>query len=323
MDAIVDEAPPMAKPTPKDIKDITDIKATEETPPSKSISSKPVKDTEKTSAGKSIAYVAMDQLTRNPEQPRRYFDSALLQELSDSIRDKGVLQPVLVRPLPASVQGGFKDGKKPAYQIIAGERRWQAALQAGLETIPVFVRDITDQEALEIGVVENVHRADLNPMEEALAYKSLHTQFGRTQEDVAKAVGKSRPYIANMLRLLNLPESVQKYLAEGKITTGHARAIVAAPDPARIADMIVDNDLSVRDAEKLVRRLKQEETTPSLQKVVKAQKDADIRNVEERLKDKLGLDVDLRHKNGKGEIRIKYKDSDQLEGLIQSLMKGA
>lgn len=307
LDAITEEVP--ANPTPEAVK--TSPVAAEKKSPK----------VDSTNPGKSITYVPMDKLTRNPDQPRRYFDSALLQELSDSIRDKGVLQPVLVRPLPNSVQGDFKEGKTPAYQIIAGERRWQAALKAGLNTIPVFIRDITDQEALEIGVVENVHRADLNPMEEALAYKALHTQFGRTQEDVAKAVGKSRPYIANMLRLLNLPDSVQTYLAEGKISTGHARAIIAAPNPAEIADMIVDNDLSVRDAENLVRRLKQDETRPAIQKIAKAQKEADIRNVEDKLQDALGLTVDLRHKAGKGELRIKYKNSDQLEALIHLLIK--
>ena len=273
---------------------------------------------------KSITYVAMDQLTRNPDQPRRYFDNALLDELAESIRDKGVLQPVLVRTLPEGAKGDFsKDdyrGKQPAYQIIAGERRWQAALKAGLDTIPVFIREISDREALEIGVVENVHRADLNPMEEALAYKSLLTQFQRTQEDVAQAVGKSRPYVSNMLRLLNLPESVQTYLAEGKITTGHARAIIAAPNPQQVADAIVEHDLSVRDAENLVRRLKLDENAPVITKAVKAQKDADIRRVEEKLSDALGLVIDLRDKGGKGELRLKYKNGEQLEEVIKLLL---
>ncbi len=271
---------------------------------------------EETGSAKSITYVPMDQLTRNPDQPRRYFDSTLLDELADSIRDKGVLQPVLVRPLPE----GLKQGNtKVAYQIIAGERRWQAALKAGLDTIPVFVREITDREALEIGVVENVHRADLNPMEEALAYRSLLTQFKRTQADVAQAVGKSRPYIANMLRLLNLPEAVQGYLSEGRITTGHARAIIAAPNPQQLADAIVEHDLSVRDAENLVRRMKTDATAPAITKATKAQKDADIRHLEEILTDSLGLTVDLRDKNGRGELRLKYKSADQLDGLIKRL----
>ena len=166
-----------------------------------------VKTSNEKSADKSgITHVAMDQLCRNPDQPRRHFDKAQLQELTDSIKDKGVLQPILVRPLPKGVKADVKAAhNKPVYQIIAGERRWQAALSAGLDAMPVFIRAINDQEALEIGIVENVHRADLNPMEEALAYKSLISQFKRTQEDVALAVGKSRSYITNMLRLLNLP----------------------------------------------------------------------------------------------------------------------
>ena len=269
-------------------------------------------------AEKSIAYVPMDQLTRNPDQPRRYFDTTLLEELAESIRDKGVLQPILVRPLPASLKQG---GTKVAYQIIAGERRWQAALKAGLDTIPVFIREITDREALEIGVVENVHRADLNPMEEALAYKSLLTQFERTQADVAQAVGKSRSYIANMLRLLNLPQSVQAYLAEGKLTIGHARAVIAAPNPEQLAEAIVEHGLSVRDAENLVRRMKQEATAPAITKAAKAQKAADIRDLEQKLTDALGLSVDLKDKNGRGELKIKYKSADQLENLIQNLLK--
>lgn len=268
---------------------------------------------------KSVNYVPMDQLTRNPDQPRRYFDSTLLEELAESIRDKGVLQPVLVRPLPEGLKAGDSN---VAYQIIAGERRWQAALKAGLDTLPVFVREITDREALEIGVVENVHRADLNPMEEALAYKSLLTQFERTQADVAKAVGKSRPYIANMLRLLNLPEAVQSYLAEGKITTGHARAIIAAPNPQQLADAIVEHDLSVRDAENLVRRMKADENAPAITKASRAQKAADIRHVEEKLADALGLAVDLRDKGGRGELRLKYKTGEQLEELIGRLLTG-
>ncbi len=307
MDSIIQDAPSKTN----------EAKTNEDVP----VTPEPLHKDENASVHQSINYVAMDQLARNPDQPRRYFDAALLDELTDSIRDKGVLQPVLVRPLPESVRKNIKKGKKPAYQIIAGERRWQAALKAELDTIPVFIREISDREALEIGVVENVHRADLNPLEEALAYKSLLTQFERTQEDVARAVGKSRPYIANMLRLLNLPESVQTYLAEGKITTGHARAIIAAPDPAALADAIVAKDLSVRDAENWVRRLKQEHSGSSLDQAIKEQKQADIRHVEKQITDALGLTVDLRDKGGRGELRIKYRNGEQLEGLIERLLR--
>ncbi len=267
-----------------------------------------------------ISTLAMDQLVRNPDQPRRHFDKAQLQELSDSIKDKGVLQPILVRPLPKGAKTPIDiSHNKPVYQIIAGERRYQAALNAGLSAMPVFIRAITDQEALEIGIVENVHRADLNPMEEALAYKSLLTQFKRTQEDVAQAVGKSRSYITNMLRLLNLPDGVQEYLATGKISTGHARAIIAAPDPTMLAEEIVKNDLSVRAAEDWVRRLKTEASPENPR--TKSSKSADERRLEARIMDATGLSVDIRHKGPNGEVRIKYKNSDELDELLKVLLR--
>lgn len=262
-----------------------------------------------------VTFVEMGQLERNPEQPRRMFDNALLVELANSIRQKGILQPILVRPLPS---GDLYRGK-PAYQVVAGERRWQAAGMARLETMPVFIRDITDQEALEIGVIENVQRAELNPMEEAMAYKALTAQFGRTQEDVAEAVGKSRSYIANMMRLINLPEKVQDYLARGEISTGHARAIIAAPDPTEMADAIVENNLTVRDAEDWARKLKNTITEPV--KFQSKMKGADERRLEASLMDALGLTVDLKHKGPGGELRIKYKTDDQLDELVLRLSR--
>ncbi|MBC6404076.1 MAG: ParB/RepB/Spo0J family partition protein [Hyphomonadaceae bacterium] len=267
-----------------------------------------------------IHTVTVDQLVRNPDQPRRDFDKERLAELSESIRDKGVLQPILVRPLPESVsrQKKIPVFGKPVYQIIAGERRWQAAMGAGLDTMPVFIRNITDQEALEIGVVENVQRTDLNPMEEAEAYRTLMTRFDRTQADIADAVGKSRSYIANMLRLLNLPDRVQTYLSKGKISMGHARAIIAAPDPASLADTIIDKELSVREAERWVRKIR---TAITGSDAVKARKSADDRRLEAELVDALGLDVDLKHKGPGGELRIRYKSEDQLDGIVKRLRK--
>ncbi|MGJ8564378.1 MAG: ParB/RepB/Spo0J family partition protein [Alphaproteobacteria bacterium] len=260
-----------------------------------------------------VTFVSMGQLERNPEQPRRHFDAQLLEELATSVRQKGILQPILVRALPDSKRN------KPVYQIVAGERRWQAAMKAGLDVMPVFVREITDQEALEIGVIENVQRAELNPVEEAMAYKALISQFGRTQEDVANAVGKSRSYVANMMRLLSLPETVQTYLAEGKISTGHARAIIAAPDPTELASLIVKSDLSVRDAENWARKLKKQDD-PVL-RPEKAMKAADEKRLEAELMDALGLSVDLRHRGPGGELRIKYKSNDQLEDVMKRLKK--
>ena len=258
-----------------------------------------------------VTFVAIDQLERNPDQPRKYFDIEKLAELTQSIKDKGVLQPILVRPLPGQTRQ-----KKKHYQIVAGERRWQAALKAKLDAMPVLIRELSDQDVLEIGVVENVQRADLNPIEEALAYQALSEQFKRTQEDIAQAVGKSRPHVTNMLRLLTLPKRAQTYLAKGKITAGHARAIIAAPDPTELADAIAEKGLSVREAEDWVRRIKAADG-----KVAKipAQKDADTRKVENDLSDVLGLVTDLRHKGPGGELRIKYRTGAQLEDLIKRL----
>ena len=258
-----------------------------------------------------VTSVAIDQLERNPDQPRKYFDKEKLAELTQSIKDKGVLQPILVRPLPRQT-----NHEKKHYQIVAGERRWQAALKAKLDAMPVLIRELSDQDVLEIGVVENVQRADLNPIEEALAYQALSEQFKRTQEDIAQAVGKSRPHVTNMLRLLTLPKRAQTYLAKGKITAGHARAIIAAPDPTELADAIAEKGLSVREAEDWVRRIKAADG-----KVTKipAQKDADTRKVENDLSDILGLVTDLRHKGPGGELRIKYRTGGQLEDLIKRL----
>ena len=258
-----------------------------------------------------VTYVSIDQLERNPEQPRKYFDVEKLEELTQSIKDKGVLQPILVRPLSEQVSS-----KKARYQIVAGERRWQAALKAQLDAMPVLIRKLSDQEVLEIGVVENVQRADLNPIEEAQAYKALSDQFKRTQEDIARAVGKSRPHVTNMLRLLTLPERAQTYLAKGQITAGHARAIIAAPDPAELAEAIVQKGLSVREAEDWVRRIKAADDQKTK---IPHRKDADTRNVENELSDILGLKTDLRHKGPGGELRLKYKTSAQLELLIKKL----
>ena len=270
-----------------------------------------VKEDKASVSPRSVTSIAIHQLERNPDQPRKYFDKEKLAELTQSIKDKGVLQPILVRPLPS------RSSKSEAhYQIVAGERRWQAALKAKLDSMPVLIRELSDQDVLEIGVVENVQRADLNPIEEALAYKALSDQFKRTQDDIAQAVGKSRPHVTNMLRLLTLPKRAQSYLAKGKITAGHARAIIAAPDPTELADAIAEKGLSVREAEDWVRRIK---AAHGQTQKVPSQKDADTRKVETELSDMLGLKTDLRHKGPGGELRIKYKTSSQLEALIKKL----
>ena len=281
--------------------------------PAKRLAKKPAKtkSTPVPSDPRGVTSIAISQLERNPDQPRKYFDKEKLAELTRSIKDKGVLQPILVRPLP-----GSKLSKRKHYQIVAGERRWQAALKAKLDVMPVLIRELSDQDVLEIGVVENVQRADLNPIEEALAYQALSEQFKRTQDDIAQAVGKSRPHVTNMLRLLTLPKRAQTYLAKGKITAGHARAIIAAPDPTELADAIAEKGLSVREAEDWVRRIKAADGKTAK---IPAQKDADTRKVENDLSDILGLVTDLRHKGPGGELRIKYRTGKQLEDLIKRL----
>ncbi len=270
-------------------------------------------DTNAVANKRGMINVSMDQLERNPDQPRRFFDADKLEELTESIRDKGVLQPILVRPLSRKLNHAKKH-----YQIVAGERRWQAALKAKLDAMPVLVRELSDQDVLEIGVVENVQRADLNPIEEAWAYKALSEQFHRTQDDIAKAIGKSRSHITNMLRLLTLPERAQEFLQQGKISMGHARAIISAPDPVALAEDIVEKSLSVRQAEDWVRRLKLSKEAPILPKPIK---DADTRKVETDLMEALGLVVDLRHKSPGGELKIKYASAEQLDALIKRLTR--
>lgn len=265
--------------------------------------------TDETSSS-SIQTLQIDKLVRNPDQPRRYFDPRKLAELTESIRLKGVLQPLLVRPILDS-----KNKSKTVYQIVAGERRWQASLKAGLTQLPVLVRELSDQDVLEIGVVENVQRADLNPIEEALAYKALTEQFNRTQDEIAKAIGKSRPHITNMLRLLTLPKLAQEMVQAGKISMGHARAIIAADNPTRLAQLIADKNLSVREAEKMVRQMRQAKAGGGETKI----KSADIRALETELMQALGLKIDLRHKGPKGELRVYYSDNEQLDDIVRRL----
>ena len=263
-------------------------------------------------AGGGVRDVPIELLRRNPDQPRRTFSDAELEELSHSIREKGVLQPLLVRPAP---------GAPGEYQIVAGERRWRASQQAGLRALPVVVRaDLDDLDVLEIGIVENVQREDLKPLEEAQAYKALIERFGRTQEDVAKTVGKSRSHVANTLRLLALPEGVLTYLDEGRITSGHARAIANAPDPDRIARMIVDKDLSVRQAEALAREAQSQRSgrAPEI-KSAPPSKHSDTQALEQDLSESLGLVVEISDRDGRGEVRIAYKTLEQLDSLCRRL----
>ena len=245
----------------------------------------------------------------NPDQPRKTFPPSELDDLASSIKEKGVLQPLLVRPDPENSGG---------YSIIAGERRWRAAQMAKLHEVPVIVREMGDDETLEIAIIENVQRADLNPVEEALGYKELIERFGHSQAALARTIGKSRPYIANALRLLNLPDYVQDLLASGRITAGHARALVTANEPAALARKIVEEGLTVRQAEALARTIATKKAeTPRLPK-----KDADTRVLESDLSAALGLKVGIAHKpSGGGAVTLTYKSLEDLDNICRLLMQ--
>ena len=258
--------------------------------------------------------VPIELLRRNPSQPRRYFIESELDELAASIREKGVLQPLLVRPAP---------GALGEYQIVAGERRWRAAQRAGLRLLPIVVReDLTDLDVLEIGIIENVQRADLNPVEEGLAYLALMEQFGRTQEQVAETVGKSRSHVANTLRLLTLPEGVRQHLIEGRLTAGHARAIATAPEAARLAERIVAEGLSVRQAETLARGVEKPASGPRpLKPGSRGGKDADTHALEMDLSDALGMPVEIDDRDGRGVLTIRYATLEHLDELCRRLSR--
>jgi ParB family transcriptional regulator, chromosome partitioning protein len=258
--------------------------------------------------------VPIEHLEPNPRNPRKTFSEKDLGDLTESLRTKGIVQPILVRPAA---------GKQDRFEIIAGERRWRAAQKAGLHDAPIIIRDVTDQEALELAIIENVQRADLNPIEEAMGYDQLTAEFSYSQGELAKVIGKSRSHVANTMRLLKLPNSVKDYLAEGLLTAGHARALITVEDPAALADLIVEKGLTVRDAEKLAKdpealaRLLSG-TKPA---TTKLEKDADTKSLEKRLADTLGLKVTVGHKPGKesGDLKIKYTSLEQLDELCRKL----
>ncbi len=256
--------------------------------------------------------IAIDRIIPNPKQPRRTFIEAELEELSESIRTKGVIQPILVRPDPANAE---------MFEIIAGERRGRAARRAGLTVMPAVVREMDDREMLEIAIIENVQRSDLNAVEEAEAYKSLIDRFGRTQESVAQQVGKSREHVSNTLRLLNLPEDVREHVREGRLTPGHARALLKTSDPSAIAMTVISKGLSVRDTEALS-KVEKSGGKSDAKSALEIDKDVDTKALELDLQRSLGLDVDIRHVNGKGgEVRIKYAQLEQLDEICRLLSR--
>jgi ParB family transcriptional regulator, chromosome partitioning protein len=252
-----------------------------------------------------IQMMPVASLEPNPQQPRRHFSEEALEELAASIQARGLIQPIVVRP----------HGHR--YQIVAGERRWRAAQKARLHEVPVIVRDFSDIETLEVALVENIQRQDLNAIEEAEAYKKLIDEFGHTQDALGKIVHKSRSHVSNLLRLLDLPERVRGLLATGTLSMGHARAIAAAPDPEALADEVVSRDLSVRDTEKLVRVGKGGGERQGRLGYKGAS--ADLEALERQLGDLLGLKVVIKHRADGGSVMLNYSSLDQLDMICQRL----
>ncbi|OIP85222.1 MAG: chromosome partitioning protein ParB [Rhodobacterales bacterium CG2_30_65_12] len=254
--------------------------------------------------------IPIERIVPNPDQPRRRFTADQLADLAASIREKGVIQPLIVRP---SSQGGG------IFEIVAGERRWRAAQMAQLHEVPALVRDYSDTEALEVAIIENIQRADLNAVEEAAGYRDLMQRFGHTQEKLAEALGKSRSHIANMMRLLGLPADVQALLEEGKLTAGHARALITAEDPSALARQVVAKGMSVREVERLAKKASAPKPDPNNAKP--REKDADTLALESDLSAALGMKVNIDHKPGaeNGALTIRYPTLDALDDLCAKL----
>ena len=253
-----------------------------------------------------LRHLAIDLLRASPNNPRKFFADTDLEDLAKSIREKGLLQPLVVRTL---ANGEF--------EIVAGERRWRAAQRAGLHEVPALIRELSDGEALEIALIENIQRSDLNPLEEARAFGLLLEQFKYTQQQLAESIGKSRSHIANTLRLLNLPDSVRQLIEAGKLTAGHARTLVATDSPAELADQIIKLGLSVREAESLTRN----SAHPAAAKP-KPEKAADTRALEKTLSEAVGLKVQIDDKPGHGgTLTIAYKTLEQLEDICRRLRR--
>ena len=253
-----------------------------------------------------VKRLPVEFIIANRANPRRTFDPEQLEELTNSIREKGVMQPLLVRP----------SDDPNIFEMIAGERRWRAAQKAGLHDVPVIVREVGDKEALELAIIENVQRADLNPLEEAMGYGQLIEQFDYTQQDLAEVIGKSRSHVANTLRLLRLPEDVRGMVASGTLTAGHARTLITAEDPATLARQIVAGGLSVREAEALSQ---QREIAGKKKPSEPHERDPDTVALERRLSDALGLSVSLSHSERGGKLEIRYRTLEQLDGICLKL----
>ncbi|MEZ5733506.1 MAG: ParB/RepB/Spo0J family partition protein [Paracoccaceae bacterium] len=253
----------------------------------------------------------VEMLEPNPDQPRRAFPREALEELAASIREKGIIQPLIVRESPRKTGG---------YEIVAGERRWRAAQLAQLHEVPALIRDLDDTEVLELAIIENIQRADLNPIEEALGFRQLMDRFGHTQEKLAEALSKSRSYIANILRLLTLPQDIQNWLIDGQLTAGHARALITADNPLALAREVLAKGLSVRETERLAKVAADAGRKPVKKRHLRPEKDADTRMLERDLSAHLRMKVLIEHQGEKGgKLTLSYTTLDQLDELCQLL----
>lgn len=271
-------------------------------------------------SGDAVRHIGIDTIERSPFQPRSEFDPEQLRELADSIKQRGVIQPLLVRPIKTTAGGTpvLQGEGARRYELIAGERRWRAAREAGLRTIPAIVREASDQEVLEIALIENLQREDLNAIEEARAYEQLATQFRLTQDQIAQKVGRSRAAVANSLRLLGLPNEVQSWVADNRLSVGHAKAILglaSSPEQRLVAERVLKRSLTVRETEQLVEQLKGEAKVRS-RTLTATVKSTHVLALEERLQQKLGTHVNIHHGKKKGRIEIEYYGNDDLSRLL-------
>jgi len=252
--------------------------------------------------------VPTEFLRPNPRNPRRTFVEADLDDLVNSVREKGIIQPILVRNIP---------GMEDVFEIIAGERRWRAAQRASLHEVPIIIVEAGDKEALEIAIIENVQRSDLNALEEALGYEQLIAEYGYSQNDLSKIIGKSRSHIANTIRLARLPDSVKALLASGELTAGHGRALLSVKDPEALARRIIERGMTVRDVERIANEDDKAEKAPQVAR--RREKDPDTRALEKAIEDVLGLSVSITHGSRGGELKIKYRTLEQLEAVCRRL----
>lgn len=261
------------------------------------------------SEASSLTHLDIDLIRPNPLQPRVVFDPDKLEELATSLKSKGVLQPIVVRP----AEGG--------YQIIAGERRWRASQRAGLQTIPAIIQDVSDREMVELALVENIQRDDLNPIEEAQAYQMMNSQFGLTQQQIAGRVGRSRVAVANTLRLLQLPQVVQSMVVSEQLSMGHARALIPLPesDQLRLARLIAEKGLSVRQTEARVRRLL---ALPESAEKVVLPRDPNLKDAERRLEQRFQTKIEIRSRGASGQILLHYHSQEELDRLFEELLRG-